>query len=87
MLRASLGVPESVRARYRTTLNELMQFVVFHGQTLEDALLNVTVEAADLTALRTIVHTKLDHLEQYNCARYNLARGTTQKWIDAGRPR
>jgi Fic family protein len=87
VLRASLGVPEPLRARYRTTLNELMQFVVFHCQTLEDALLNVTVEAADLTALRTIVHTELDHLEPYNCARYNLARGITQKWIDAGRPR
>jgi hypothetical protein len=49
--------------------------------------LNVTVEAADLTALRAIANTELDHLERYNCARYNLARGMTQKWIDAGRPR
>ena len=87
VLRASLGVPDPVRARYRTTLNELMQFVVFHGQTLEDALLHVTIEAADLAALRAIANTELDHLEQYNCARYNLARGMTQKWIDAGRPR
>ena len=29
----------------------------------------------------------LDQLEQYNCARYNLARGMTQRWIDAGRRR
>ena len=87
VLRASLGVPDPIRARYRTTLNELMTFVVSRNQTLEDAFLNVTVETADLTALRTIANTELDHLEQYNCARYNLARGTTQKWIDAGRPR
>ena len=87
VLRASLGVPDPIRARYRTTLNELMTFVVSRNQTLEDAFLNVTVETADLTALRTIANTELDHLEQYNCARYNLARGTTKKWIDAGRPR
>lgn len=87
VLRASLGVPDPIRARYRTTLNELMTFVVSRSQTLEDAFLNVTVETADLTALRTIANTELDHLEQYNCARYNLARAVTQKWIDAGRPR
>lgn len=33
--RASLAMPEPLRARYRQTLNELMQFVVSHGYTLE----------------------------------------------------
>ncbi|MNT19116.1 hypothetical protein D3C72_1543570 [compost metagenome] len=64
-----------------------MQFVVFYRRTLADALSEVSVEPADVEALRTIANTELDHLEQYNCARYNLARGMTQKWIDAGRPR
>ena len=87
VLRASLSVPDPLRARYRKTLNELMQFVVFYGKTLNDALSEVPVDAADLTALRAIVNTELDQLEQYNGARYNLARGMTQRWIDAGRPR
>lgn len=87
VLRASLAVPDPLRLRYRQALNELMQFVVFYGRTLEDAFSEVPVEAADLTALRVIANTELDHLEQYNCARYNLARGMTQRWIDAGRPR
>ncbi|MFC7208915.1 Fic family protein [Comamonas endophytica] len=87
VLRASLGVPDPLRARYRQALNELMQFVVFYGRTLEDAFLQVPVDAADLAALRVIANTELDHMEQYNCARYNLARGMTQRWIDAGRPR
>lgn len=87
VLRASLAVPDPVRTQYRQTLNELMQFVVFHGQTLEAALAEVQVDAADRAALRRIVHTELDHLEQHNCARYNLARGMTQRWIDAGRHR
>ena len=87
VLRASLAVPDPVRTQYRQTLNELMQFVVFHGQTLEAALAEVQVDAADRAALRRIAHTELDHLEQHNCARYNLARGMTQRWIDAGRHR
>ena len=37
VLRASLGLPDPIRARYRTTLNELMTLVVCHSQTLEDA--------------------------------------------------
>ncbi|WP_137919133.1 Fic family protein [Hydrogenophaga sp. 2FB] len=87
VLRASLTVPDPLRARYRQALNELMQFVVFYGRTLEDALPAVHVDATDLTALRVIANTELDHLEPYNCARYNLARSKTQKWIDDGRPR
>ena len=87
VLRASLGVPDPIRARYRQTLDELMQFVVLHGRTLQDAFSEVVVQAADLDALHAIAHTELDQLEPYNCARYNLARTTTQKWIDAGRLR
>jgi hypothetical protein len=87
VLRASLAVPDPIRARYRQALDELMQFVVVYGRKLEDAFSEVSVDAADLAALRVIANTELDHLEQYNCARYNLARGMTQKWIDAGRPR
>jgi hypothetical protein len=87
VLRASLDVPDPIRAKYRQALNELMQFVVFHGRTLVDAFSEVSVATADLAALHAIATTELDHLEQYNCARYNLARGMTQRWIDAGRPR
>jgi Fic family protein len=87
VLRASLAVPDPLRARYRQTLNELMQLVVFYGSTLDNAFSQVSVDAADLVALRAIATTELDQLEQYNCARYNLARGMTQRWIDRGRPR
>ncbi len=69
------------------SLNELMQYVVVYGQTLEAALADVQVHATDSAALRQIANTELDQLEPYNCARYNLARGMTQRWIDAGRRR
>ena len=87
VLRASLTMPDPIRARYRQALNELMQFVVFYGRKLENAFSEVPVAAADLAALRVIANIDLDRLEQTNCARYNLARGMTQRWIDAGRPR
>ena len=87
VLRASLAVPDPVRARHRQALNELMQFVVCYGRTLEDAFSEVPVDAPDLAVLRVIANTELGHLEQTNCARYNLARSVTQRWIDAGRPR
>ena len=80
-------MPDPLRARYRQGLNELMQFVVLYGRTLGDALSEVPVADADLAALHIIANTELDHLEPYNCARYNLARGMTQRWIDAGWPR
>jgi len=80
-------VPDQVRARHRQALNELMQLVVFFGRTLEDAFSEVPVDAVDLAALHVIANTELDHLEPYNCARYNLSRGMTKRWIDAGRPR
>lgn len=87
VLRASLSAPDPIRTKYRQALNELMQFVVFHGRTLDVAFADVQVDAADSAALRLIANTELDQLEQYNCARYNLARGMTQRWIDAGRRR
>ena len=87
VLRASVAAPDPIRTKYRQTLNELMQFVVFHGRTLEAAFAEVLVDAADSAALLLIANTELDQLEQHNCARYNLARGMTQRWIDAGRRR
>jgi Fic family protein len=87
VLRASLSVPDPLRARYRQALNEIMQLVVFYSRTLDDAFFEAPIDAVDLAALRVIANTELDHLEPYNCARYNLARGMTQRWIDAGRPR
>lgn len=53
---------------------------------LESAFSEVPVAAADLPALDVIANTEFDDLEQYNCARYNLTRSVTRRWIDAGRP-
>lgn len=44
----------------------------------------MSVALTEVAALRAIANTELDHMEPYNCARYNLARGMTQRWIDPG---
>ena len=79
LLRASVAAPDPIRTKYRQALNELMQFVIFHGRTLEAAFADVLVDAADSAALLLIANTELDQWEQNNCARYNLARGMTQR--------
>jgi hypothetical protein len=40
----------------------------------------VQIDGADSSALRRIANTELDQLEPYNRARYNLARGMTQRY-------
>lgn len=63
----------------RRRVDEIMPFAVFHGKTLVDTFVNVTVAPADLEALCVIANTALDHLEQHNRTRHNLARGMTHK--------
>jgi Fic family protein len=85
VLRASMAAPDPLRAKYRQSLNEIMQWVVMHGQALETALAAASIDTADLAKLRVIASTELKHLETYNCARYNLARSVTKTWITTGR--
>lgn len=81
------SAPDPLRLRYRRALNELMQLIVLHGRTLGAALPEVQVAAVDVPAFVAIANTELDQLEPYNAARYNLARASTQRWIDGGRTR
>lgn len=64
-----------------------MRHLPLNGRTLDAAFSEVHIDVAESVALRLIANTELDQLEQHNCARYNLARGMTQRWIDAGRRR
>ena len=43
------------------------------------------VAQPDRAAFERILHTELDRLEAYNCARYRLLMGSKQAWIDGGR--
>lgn len=82
-----LHKPDPLRIRYRQSLIELMQMVVVHRKSLEDAVAEALVEKKDEEAIRAIAKTELDHLELYNCVRYKIPREITHSWIVAGRPR
>lgn len=82
-----MPIPLPLRAQYRHSMTELMQFVVRYGWTLDAAFSEVSIAAADQDALRVIANTELDNLAQHSCAIYNLPRDAVQRWIDAGRPR
>lgn len=87
VLRASMAAPDPLRIQYRHGLNELMQGVVAHGQTLDEALSYVSVQPRDRKQLRAIAEKELHEMEEYNCARYGVTRGMTRRWIEAGRKR
>jgi len=79
--------PDPLHINYRQSLTELMQMVVVHRKSLEDAIAEALVEKKDEEAIRAIAQTELDHLELYNCVRYKISREKTHSWILAGRPR
>lgn len=86
-IQEAMGVPDPTRVRYREQLGQAMQQVVFFGSTFEDALAKVAISEADQAAFRAILNEELKQLQPYNCARYRLPIGTTQEWIQRGRPR
>lgn|GEM_PF-192740 len=79
--------PDPLRIKYRQSLTELMQMVVVHRKSLEDAVAEGLVAKEDKAAIRAIAKTELDHLELHNCVRYKISREKTHSWILAGRPR
>jgi hypothetical protein len=50
-------------------MTELMQFVVFHGRTLDYAFSEVPVDVADLAALRVIAHTESNTTARFTTSR------------------
>lgn len=85
VIRAAMGAPDPLRARYRARIRELIQRVVA-GEGLDEALTRGEVAEADKAAVREIVVRELENLQTYNCARFHLAPGVVERWIGAGRP-
>ena len=83
----AMGVPDPTRVRYREQLGQAMQQVVFFGSSFEDALAKVAIPGQDQAAFKAMLDEELKQLQPYNCARYRLPIGTTQEWIQRGRPR
>jgi fido (protein-threonine AMPylation protein) len=83
---ASVGSPDPFRAQYREHLAEAIRQVVVAGATLEQALAQLSLPAADGAMFRGILRRELQGLEPFNCARYRLSLRKTEDWIQRGRP-
>jgi fido (protein-threonine AMPylation protein) len=82
----SMGMPDAFRTRYREPIGEAVRQVVEQGQTLEQALAVLSIEAHDQAEFVRVVRDDLAHLEVYNCSRFRLSWEKTGQWIARGRP-
>jgi len=83
----AMGKPDPVRQRNRIRLAEAIRQIVGYGVTFDQAVEDVKPSEEDAQAFKQILSDELGILQTYNCARYQLSMGLTQKWIDKGRPR
>ncbi|HVB48811.1 MAG TPA: Fic family protein [Burkholderiales bacterium] len=82
----SMGAPNPFRAKYREHVGEAVRQIVAAGAPLADAIATLGITAEDQAPFADLLREELQLLEPYNCARYRLAIGTAEKWIENGRP-
>jgi hypothetical protein len=82
----SLGAPDPLRAKYREELGDAVRQIVGSGTTLIAAVQSLPIADEHREAFIEMLSKELNFLESYNCARYRLNIGLTEKWIAKGRP-
>ena len=82
----SMGPVDPFRATYREPLGHAVRQVVSQGAKIATVLEAAQVAVQDQTAFLALLQTELLNLEIFNCARYRLTMGTTENWINRGRP-
>jgi hypothetical protein len=68
-------------------MGEAVRQVIRFGRTVDRAVAGLAIPAPDAAAFDALLGSELQHLQPYNCARYRLPIGKTQRWIDKGRLR
>jgi hypothetical protein len=86
VIEQAMGVQNPLRLRLREKLNDGIQQIVFHGNTLAATVAGLGLEPDDLNPFKAMLENELKILAIHNCARYRLPIRKTQEWIDAGRP-
>jgi fido (protein-threonine AMPylation protein) len=81
----SMGVPDSMRLRYRQALSEAIGLVVRGGKTAVQAAAELGLTEGNAPGFGAILADELAKLEVFNCARYRLTLAETKAWIEAGR--
>ncbi|APR36476.1 Fic family protein [Paraburkholderia sp. SOS3] len=86
VIEQAMGVQDPLRVRLREKLNDAIQQIVYHGNTLASTLASLSLEPDDVSPFKTMLEHELKILAVHNCARYRLPLRKTREWIDAGRP-
>jgi prophage maintenance system killer protein/DNA-binding transcriptional ArsR family regulator len=86
VIEQSMGVRDPLRVRLREKLNDGIQQIVYHGNTLASTVASLSLQPDDLEPFKAMLENELKILAVHNCARYRLPIRKTQEWIDAGRP-
>jgi Fic family protein len=82
----SMGGPDPFRARLREQLGDAVRNVVLESKTAQEAVDELSLDAADQEAFLDMLRRELQSLETYNCARYRLSFQRTEEWVGIGRP-
>jgi Fic/DOC family len=82
----SLGAPDPLRAKYREELGDAVRQIVGSGTPLVAAVQSLHIADEHREAFIEMLSKELNYLEPYNCARYRLNIGLTEKWVAKGRP-
>jgi len=81
----SLGAPDPLRAKYREELGDAVRQIVGSGTPLVAAVQSLHIADEHREAFIEMLSKELNYLEPYNCARYRLNIGLTEKWVANGR--
>lgn len=82
----AMGVPDPFRLRHREDLNTAIRYIVTDRESIESALLAITIAAEDKEQFRALLQDELRVLNTHNCARYRLSMRMTEQWIKDGKP-
>ncbi|PMS37450.1 Fic/DOC family protein [Trinickia symbiotica] len=82
----SMGVPDTMRLRYRQALSEAIGLVVRGRKAAVEAASELGLTEESAPGFSAILADELAKLEVFNCARYRLTMAETKAWIEAGRP-
>lgn len=83
---AAMGAPDPLRSRYREQIGDAVRAIVHGRHPLAQALGDLALPAEDYDFVASAVSADLASLEVYNCARFRLPIGATERWIADGRP-
>ncbi|WP_447886913.1 Fic family protein [Serratia fonticola] len=82
----AMGVPDPFRLRHREDLNTAIRYIVTDRESIESALLAITIATEDKEQFRALLQDELRVLNTHNCARYRLSMRMTEQWIKDGKP-